>query len=693
MRRFALLPLLLFLLAPPAQAASTGRGALDEGVHRVEAELLLDVEEVLPGESFRAGVRFRMDEGWHIYWRHPGESGLESELAFSGAEFSTLSWPFPQTFRTGGGFIWTYGYEEEVLLFASGRAPEALGDHAIVARADVLVCEVDCIPADFELRLPLRVGETRRASEAAPLFEASAASVPAALDALEFALVGRLDDTEFRGRLGLPEGWRADGADAFVPDASPGFENLRGKTNAGAITIEGRPGVEAEGPVRLRGVARLLSPEGARRYVEIDAPLVEEAPPLPAATAGGLPLGLVLLFAFLGGALLNLMPCVFPVLAVKVYGFVRLAEQSRRGHLANAAAYTIGVVGTLLLLASVVVALRAAGTGVGWGFQFQHPLFVAGVAAAVVAFALNLFGVFHVGLGGQRLAERVDASEGLWRSAGEGVLAVVLATPCSAPLLGTAIGFAFAAPASLTILTFAFLGLGLAAPFCLLVLVPGLAQRLPRPGAWMERFKEVLGFALLATAAWLVWVMGGLGGVDAMARLLAFLIAVAFACWIFGWAQRAARRRWLGFSAAALLVLAAGPFLPRAEAGALPTGQAASDAWSEEAVRDALAVGKPVFVDFTADWCLTCKFNERTVLASRRVREAFEAKDVAFLVGDWTRRDEEIRQKLAAHGKAGVPLYLLYIPGQPEPKVLPELLTEGLVLEALASIPEKEPSA
>lgn len=435
----------------------------------------------------------------------------------------------------------------------------------------------------------------------------------------------------------------------------------------------------------MRGVARLRGPGGDLRFVEVDAPLRAPAPPAAAASEAP-PLALVLLFAFAGGALLNLMPCVFPVLAVKVYGFSRLAAESRRGLASNAAAYALGVLGSLLLLAGAVVAARAAGASVGWGFQFQQPLFVAAVAAVVVAFALNLFGVFHVGLGTQGLVGRVDASRGLLRSVGEGVLAVVLATPCSAPLLGTAVGFAFAAPAWLTVLVFACLGLGLAAPFCLLVLVPGLAARLPRPGAWMERFKQVLGFALLATAAWLVWVMGGLGGVDAMARLLAFLVAVAFGCWLLGLAQAAARRRWMGFSAALLVVGASGGLLPT---GAATEAVASTRAWSEEAVAAALAEGRPVFVDFTADWCLTCKFNERSVLASPRVRAAFEAAGVELLIADWTRREERIRKKLAEHGKAGVPLYLLYAPDRPSrPRVLPELLTEGLVLDALASMKE-----
>lgn len=341
MRPAALFLTLPFLLSSlfwsEARAEPAGKGALDGEIHRVEAELLLDVDEVRPGEAFRAGVRFRMHEGWHIYWRNPGESGLESEILFEGAAFEPLQWPFPQTFRTGGGFIWTYGYDGEVLLFAEGRAPEAPGAHEIVARADVLVCEVDCIPAEFALRLPLRVGQERRASPAAPLFDAAEARVPRHEEGIR-ATVAAEPDESFRGTLRIePAGWTPEGEGAFVPDVSPGFETLRGITRGGAILVEGKASPVVSEPPRVRGVARLRSPQGEVRYLEVDA-VLEAAPPVATAATETPPLGLVLLFAFAGGALLNLMPCVFPVLAVKVYGFTRLAEESRRGLALNAAA-------------------------------------------------------------------------------------------------------------------------------------------------------------------------------------------------------------------------------------------------------------------------------------------------------------------------------------------------------------------
>jgi thiol:disulfide interchange protein DsbD len=311
------------------------------------------------------------------------------------------------------------------------------------------------------------------------------------------------------------------------------------------------------------------------------------------------------------------------------------------------------------------------------------------VAAVLVAFALNLFGVFTVGTDGTALVEKVDSSHGLARSAGEGVLAVVLATPCSAPLLGTAVGFALAAGPGTVLATFLMLGLGLALPFCLLVLVPGLTKLLPRPGAWMERGKQLLGFALLGTTVWLVWVMGGLTGVDGMARLLSFLAVVGLGAWLYGLAQGATGGRKAAGVGAVVAVLAVGGALSLRfdETGpALRKASAVGEAqpWDEAAVAAALEAGQPVFIDFTADWCLTCKFNERTVLTREDVRATFAQHKVAFFVADWTRRDARISAKLAEFGRAGVPMYLVVSPASPgKPEVLPELLTTDSVVEAV----------
>lgn len=711
-------------LPPSAQGSS----ALDsDGVPRVHAALLVDAAQVKPGDTFRAGVRFRMDPGWYIYWKNPGESGLATEIVWDapGVTVGELRWPFPSTYRTPDGFITTYGYKNEVLLFAEARVSEqAQGQVTVSAAADALLCETNCIPAEFVLTRSVPVGaETVPDAEAMAYFDATAARVPKAAAASGHELALTLDAPNlttgepFSGVLtlktknGPPP---AVEADFFVPERIPGVEKVALTQEApGRYRLQGKADVEApqEAP-RLTGVLRLGSAATGFESLEVDVPLapvvaavgapgkadalpevrvklpakaVPAAPVAPATEPVGL--GLALLFAFLGGALLNLMPCVFPVLALKAYGFTRMVQEEKGRVLPHAAAYAGGILATMLALAGVVLAVRAGGSSVGWGFQFQEPLFVAAVSAVLVAFALNLFGVFTLGADGTALASRVDASHGLSRSVGEGVLAVVLATPCSAPMLGTAVGFAFAAGAGTVVAIFAALGLGLALPFCALVLVPGLAKRLPRPGAWMERFKQFLGFALLGTTVWLVWVMGGLAGVDGMARLLAFLVAVGLGAWLYGQAQNAGRGR-VGLVAAVAVLLGVGAVSLRfqeAAPAARTSSLGAAQPWSEEAVAAALQAGQPVFIDFTADWCLTCKFNERTVLSRDDVRAAFAKHNVAFFVADWTRRDALIRDKLAAHGRAGVPLYLVVSPSAPDkPEVLPELLTVEHVVEAVA---------
>lgn len=702
-------------------ATAVARGALDEGVPRVEAALLTDVTQVKPGEGFRVGVRLRMTPGWHVYWKNPGESGLASEISWDtpGTTLGTLQWPMPSTLRTSDGFITTYGYEDEVLLFAeahvSDRAERSL---QLSAAVDVLVCEINCLPAQLALTRHLPVGpETLPDVEQAPAFDAAQARVPVSPERLQHTVSLSLDakpltaGEPFTGTLTVtvPLGQSAPTVDKdfFVPERSAGIAHLA------LSPVEGQPGhFKLEGQAsptvpktepRFAGVLRLGTAATGYRALAVELPLApvvaavaaSAGMPVPSAVKpaavapeSSLSLGLVLLFAFLGGALLNLMPCVFPVLALKAYGFTRTvhAERGRVG--AHALAYAGGIVGSLMVLALAVLALRAGGHSVGWGFQFQEPLFVAAVASVLVAFALNLFGVFYVGSDGTALVETVDASHGLARSAGEGVLAVVLATPCSAPLLGTAVGFALAAGPATVLATFFMLGVGLALPFCLLVLVPGLHKWLPKPGAWMERGKQLLGFALLGTTVWLVWVVGGIAGVDGMARLLAFLAWVGLAAWLYGLVQTAeGARKVVGMGAVALLLVGGGAVALRFEEtgrGALRASADEGQPWDDAAVAAALEAGQPVFIDFTADWCLTCKFNERTVLKREEVRAAFAQHKVAFFVADWTRRDARISAKLAEFGRAGVPMYLVVSPASPgKAEVLPELLTTESLIEAV----------
>jgi thiol:disulfide interchange protein DsbD len=382
------------------------------------------------------------------------------------------------------------------------------------------------------------------------------------------------------------------------------------------------------------------------------------------------------------------------VLAIKVFGIAKSAQHGRAELLRSAGAYTLGIESAMLALALAVALLRSAGTAVGWGFQFQEPLFIAAISAVLVVFALNLFGVFEIAVDAGGLSELSRRATGARRSFFEGVLAVVLATPCSAPFLGSAVGFAFASPAPVGIAIFLAVGLGLALPYLAIAAVPAWARWLPRPGAWMLQLRRLLGFAVLATVVWLLSIPSS---ASAVVALLAWLLAIALGTWIGGSLQAGGRRAAArgAFAALALGSLAVAPLLPL-DPPAAGSEIARAGAWrpfDPLAIRAELAGGRAVFVDFTADWCLTCKANEQLVLADSRVEAEFERLDVARFKADWTRRDERIRAELALHGRAGVPLYLVYSPDAPEkPRVLPELLTIGRVLEALRAALPSQPS-
>jgi len=409
---------------------------------------------------------------------------------------------------------------------------------------------------------------------------------------------------------------------------------------------------------------------------------------------------LALLLAFAGGLVLNLMPCVLPVLAIKVCGLAEVAHEERAVQVRHGLAYTFGVELSLLALAFAVIALRAAGTSVGWGFQLQEPLFVALVSAVLVLFAMNLFGVFEISANTGGLASIGADATGLRRSFFEGLLVVLLATPCSAPFLGTAVGFAFASPGAVVLCIFASIGAGLSAPFLLVSCIPSLSRFIPRGGPWMLKLRAVLGFCLLASGVWLLWVFGRSAGPDGMAALSALLLGTAFAAQGYGWAQRAGRgglASALGVASAAFLLVGFNS-VSAASPEYVSDGAAEARNWRPffaDAVDEALQEGRPVLVTITDDWCITCKVNEKTVLRSQAIQEAIESLDVATFEADWTRRNERIRSELRRFGRAGVPLVVVYSPDDPElPVQLPDLITADSLLAALRaaapSLPTRE---
>lgn len=412
----------------------------------------------------------------------------------------------------------------------------------------------------------------------------------------------------------------------------------------------------------------------------LSAPATASKPPAPAPV----PIWQAMLLALLGGVLLNLMPCVFPVLALKVFGFVSTSAH-RPTALRHSAAYAAGIVVSMLVLAGVVVAAKIGGEAVGWGFQFQEPGYLVALTLFVVLFALNLFGVFDVQT--LPLPSRGGSEVSVGRSFVDGGLAVVLATPCSAPFLGTAVGFALASSSPVIVATFVAVGLGLALPFVIACAIPAIGRRLPKPGPWMEHLERVLGFVLLATAVWLVWVFGRVAGVDGIAALLACAVSAALGVWIFGRVQYEGGRHKAAGALAALTLAIAPLAVLTPWAFEAPTAQTAASArwqpWDDTRIAKEQAAGRVVFVDFTADWCITCKVNERVALSSDELWQMFAEKNVVAMKADWTKRDEKIRAALASFGRGGVPMYLVYPADGGEPELLPEVLTESLVRAAI----------
>lgn len=398
-----------------------------------------------------------------------------------------------------------------------------------------------------------------------------------------------------------------------------------------------------------------------------------------------------ILMAFLGGVILNLMPCVFPVLVLKVSSFATLAHENRKQVVSHGLAYTLGIVGSMLLLAAVVIGLRFTGTQVGWGFQFQQPYFLVALVVILVLFSLNLFGVFEITVSSQKLSESASAAHGTRRSIMEGVLAVVLATPCSAPFMGAAIGFALTGSVFTIIAVFMALGVGLAAPMVALTLMPGWAKLLPQPGHWMNHLKTFLGFALMGSGVWIVWLLGRQSGVDAMASTMMFSGLLAVAAWLYGLVQFQgwSKRKGVALSLAALAI-AVGAYLsfplPIEQAGRdeiVMRGDVEWHPWTEEGVQAALAEGRPVFVDFTADWCLTCKVNKKNAIDTAPTAAAIARYNVATFRADWTHENEDIRQKLEDFQRAGIPFYLVYSPDKPnEPRMLAEVITSKMLVDA-----------
>lgn len=682
--RFAAAILLALIAATPAWA-------LDRAP-KVEARLIAEHSEVAPGGSVRIGLYEKIRPGWHTYWRYPGDSGEPTSITWAlppGWKAGEIQWPYPE--RLPVGPLMNYGYENSVLLPVAITAPaNAPPISTVTLRAHVtwLVCEEVCIPEEQGVEIVLGVGAPGlNTGKADPLFAEWDAKIP---HPSPWSARYRATDTDFSLFIAAPELASAGGGSIqFFPNDDGMIENAAEQQIAsvdGGLLIATKPGwklkeaAKRAGVHATSGVLVVTDRNGETRALEIEAK--EGAVPAMPAPGGGLLEAL--LFAFLGGLILNLMPCVLPILSMKALALAGKGGASQRDAFSGTLVYTLGVLLTFSALAVALIVLRAGGEAIGWGFQLQEPIAVGGFALLMVAVGLNLSGVFEVpgiGAGGSL------AAHGGWiGSFFTGVLAVAVAAPCTAPFMGVAMGFALTQPAVSALAVFVALGLGFAAPFMLLGIVPATRRFLPKPGAWMETLRQVLAFAMYGTAIWLVWVLSQQAGSDGVLIALVAMLALAFAAWSIGKHQRGAGCIWNVLAAIAFIgALAALPML-RTVTVASPeqSGPVAHEAYTPERLAALRAQSRGVFVNATAAWCITCLVNEKVALSTPGVTDAFKQHNIAYLKADWTNRDPTITALLQSYGRSGVPLYLYFAPGARDAVVLPQILTEGIVTDTLA---------
>jgi thiol:disulfide interchange protein DsbD len=676
----------------------------------VRAELVAHAPQgVSAGNPVWLGLLIEHAPHWHTYWRNPGDSGLPTTLTWqlpAGISAGEIAWPTPKALPIGP--LVNYGYEDRLLLpvpvtVASDFKGEALD---IKLSAQWLVCKDVCIPqqGEFALRVPATATTAAHAALfnaawAAQPNEAAAAQVSADLvdgakalrmriGGLPAALQGKAL-TFFAETAGVidhaakvPGTWEGGTWRADVPISPQRFESPS-RMHA-VLTSPGQAAGTRVG-FAIAGAWPALTPPAPPAVLETAAAAV--APPPPA-----LGFAVALLFAFVGGALLNLMPCVFPILSLKVLGFAGHAH-SRRALVGSGIAYSAGVVLSFVALAALLIALRAGGEQIGWGFQLQSPGFVAALAVLFTLIALNLSGLFEFSTVLPSSLASMRLRHPLGDSFLTGVLAVAVASPCTAPFMGAALGFAFTLPAAQSLLLFAVLGAGMALPYLVMSVWPAVARAMPKPGVWMSTFKTVMAFPMLATVVWLVWVLGQQTSIDGAAALLAVLLALAFALWAWGRVDstRLARTAWstVGVALLGMSIAWALPLWREAQAAPATTATSAErwQPWSPERVAALNAEGRTAFVDFTAAWCVTCQVNKRSTLNDAKLMAEIDSARVALLRADWTRRDATISNELSRLGRNGVPVYAIYRPGQPQPTLLPELLSVQIVRDALALSP------
>jgi len=695
--------LIFAMFAALAASVSVRAQSSAADVAHLHVQFVIPGQSLQPGAANHAGIYFKLEPGWHIYWQNAGDSGEPPHVKWTlpeGISAGPLQFPAPK--RLPLGPLMDFGYESEVLfpVDLNVSASARRGPATLQAKVDWLVCREVCIPGKADLQIKREVSAPGVASSTgepdAGMWQRWASQLPKSAPQ-DVRIVFEPTPTGFR--LGVTTGKRETEA-AFFPANQDIVDNPSPQKVTPApkgLVLELRKDSNlTTAPAQLKGVLEL---SGGRAYEIVAKPGMVQ---MPAPESSGAAAFLrVTAFAFLGGLLLNLMPCVFPVLFLKGLALVNSGSEERHKLRNHGFVYTAGILVSFWGLVGVLLGLRAAGAGLGWGFQFQSPVFLSLMAGLLFFLGLSLSGQFEIGLSLTSAGGSLAARQGYTGSFFTGVLAVIVATPCTAPFMAAAIGYALAQPAAVTFAVFTALAFGLAAPYVALTLQPAWTRWLPKPGAWMEILRQAVSVPIFGTVIWLAWVLAQAYGAAPLALLLVNALLLAIAGWFLG---RGPGKRWATVIASILLVGVVGlSFYSRnlARDGAPQSsiagngdarGSSASawEPWSADALSRYQSQGRPVFVDFTASWCLSCQVNERVALEQPDVEKAFRDGNVALLKADWTRQDESITKALAALDRSGVPAYALYAPGQSDPVLLPQVLTPGIVLDALSKLPKTQ---
>ena len=668
----------------------------------VTASVIAEHDAATPGKSLWLALKLDIRDGWHTYWRNPGDSGEATKIKWTlpeGMHASEIHWPYPE--RQYVGPVANYGYHGTALHLIELRVDsDVANDETFKLQADAtwLVCEEECIPEKARLEFDVKTAQTTSVNtrnEAA--FSQARNTIPQKIeiesgfqysqsdDGIRFEFAPHADLIEAQSIEYFPYDWgvvQAPARQKLVQD--PAFVLL--DTSKGDLKFD----------KTINGVLVLEFEDGQHKAYEVESQpgALTLSGLINSSTASGLPLSSALLFAFIGGIILNLMPCVFPVLFMKALNLVNHANQAPQKVRMHGVAYTMGVLASFLILAIILLSIKAAGQQVGWGFQLQSPLFVSLIAIVMFVLGLSLSGYIKIGTSLMGTGQQLASQAGYSGSFFTGVLAVLVATPCTAPFMGPALGFAFTQSSFVAIIVLLALGLGLALPYLLITFVPALSRYLPKPGLWMEHLQQLLAFPMFATVAWLVWVVSQQAGSNAVFLLLLAFILVTFSIWLWQ-SSRNASSRWrlvgsIGTIASLFLVGSIVVFTNNSgssNTSALSTTSTNSysgpsyQAFDESKLEQLREQGLPAFVNMTAAWCITCLANERVALSSPEIKDFFEERNISYFKGDWTNQDKGISKYLAQFGRNSVPLYVYYPKNSGPPKVLPQILTVSSLIE------------